>query len=134
VEVIVMTERLHAVETSVSIHVKREDIIVKRMEKLDNLLLDVIDETLTSVFRELGAMFIYNYLANSAHLKREEIAEKPEVFSANFRILLSSGAQVIEKLILENLYSKLNLKFEEKGGHEFSDYIKELRERSSLAT
>jgi hypothetical protein len=129
VEVIGMTERLGAVETSVSIHVKREDIIVERMENLDSLLLDVIDETLKSIFRELGAKFIYNYLANNAHLKRKEIAKKSEVFSANFRILLSSGAPVIEKLILENLYSKLDLKFEEKWGYEFSDYIKELKKR-----
>lgn len=124
-----MTERLHAVETSAPINVKREDVIVKRMETLDVLLLDAIDETLTSIFREAGTTFIYNYLTNNANLKREEIAEKPEVFSANFRVLLSSGAQVIEKVILENLYSKLDLKFVEKGGYEFSDYIKELKEK-----
>jgi len=36
---------------------------------------------------------------------------------------------VIENLILKNLYSKLGLKFEEKEGYEFSDYIKELRKK-----
>jgi hypothetical protein len=129
VEVNEMTERLHAVEASAPINVKREDVIEKRMETLDVLLLDAIDETLTSVFREAGTMFIYNYLANNANLKREEIAEKPEVFSNNFRVLLSSGAQVIEKAILENLYSKLDLKFVEKWDYEFSDYIKQLKEK-----
>jgi hypothetical protein len=36
---------------------------------------------------------------------------------------------VIEKMILENLYSKLELKFEEKEGYKFSDYVKELKEK-----
>ncbi len=36
---------------------------------------------------------------------------------------------MIEKLILKNLYSKLELKLEEREGYEFSDYVKELRKR-----
>ena len=107
-EIIVTTEQLYAMET------------------LDNLLLEVIDETLKHVFREEGTKAIHDYLENKCHLKLEETAEKPEVFSAGLERLLSSGALVIEKLILKNLYRKLKLKFKEKKGHEFSDYIKEL--------
>jgi len=44
-------------------------------------------------------------------------------------MLMVSAAAVIEKMILENLYSKLRLEFEEKEGYGFSDYLKELRER-----
>jgi len=39
---------------------------------------------------------------------------------------LGSAAPMIERMILENLYSKLGLKFEEEEGCGFSDYIKEL--------
>ena len=95
---------------------------------VDDLLLIVADETLKQVFREKGAKVIYDYLENNAHLKPEEIAEKPEVFSAGLERLMVSAAQMIEKLILENLYGKLGLRFREKEGYEFSDYIKELRE------
>jgi len=98
------------------------------VEKLDDLLFEVIDETMKEVFKEEGAKAIYNYLANNSHLKLEEIAEKPEVFSAGLERLLGSGASVIENLILKNLYRKLGLKFEEKKGYEFSDYIRELKE------
>jgi len=97
------------------------------MEKLDDLLLKVVDETLRQVFRETGTKVIYDFLANNHHLKLEEIAEKPEVFSAGLERLMGSAAPVIENLILKNLYSKLGLKFEEKEGYRFSDYIKELR-------
>ncbi len=92
-------------------------------------MLSVVDETLKQVFREAGAKVIYDYLENKCHLKREEITEKTEVFSASLKSLLSSAGPMIEKMILENLYSKLELKFEEKKGYEFSDYIKELKEK-----
>ena len=110
-EVIWVTKRLYAMET------------------LDDLLLKVVDETLRQVFREAGIKVIYDFLENNSHLKREEIAEKPEVFSAGLERLMVSAAPVIEKSILKNLYRKLGLKFEEKESYGFSDYIKELRER-----
>ncbi len=97
--------------------------------EMDNLLLSAVDETMRQVFKEEGAKVIYGYLENNSHLKREEIAEKPEVFSAGLERLLGSGAPVIEKLILKNLYSKLGLRFREKEGYGFSDYVKELEEK-----
>ena len=99
------------------------------MERLDDLLFKVVDETMKQVFRETGTNVIYGFLANNSHLKREEIAEKTEVFSAGLERLMGSGAPVIEKLILKNLYRRLGLKFEEKDGYGFSDYVKELRKR-----
>lgn len=110
-EVIGLTKRLYAMET------------------LDDLLLKVVEETMKHVFKEKGAEVIYVFIENNSHLKLGEIAEKPEVFSAGLERLLGSGATVIEKLILKNLFSKLGLKFEEKKGYQFSDYIKELGKR-----
>jgi hypothetical protein len=39
-----------------------------------------------------------------------------------------SAAHVIEQMILKKLYHGLGLRFEEKPGYDFSDYIRELRE------
>ena len=114
VEVIGVTKQLRTVEKTGS---------------LDDLLLSVVDETMKQVFREAGAKVIYNYIEDKCHLKREEIAEKPEVFSLGLERLLSSATPMMEKLILKNLYSKLELKFAEKKGYEFSDYIRELKEK-----
>jgi hypothetical protein len=102
---------------------------VEKTRSLDDLLPSVVDETLKHVFKEAGTNVIYSFIENKCHLKLEEITEKTEVFSAGLERLLSSGAPVIEKLILKNLYQKLELKFEEKRGYEFSDYIKELKEK-----
>ena len=99
-------------------------------ETLEDLLLKTIDETMKQIFKEAGIPVIYTFLETNNGLKREEIAEKPEVFSTGMKKLLGSGAPVIEKLILKNLHRKLELKFEEKGDYEFSDYITELKERT----
>ena len=101
------------------------------MEALGDLLVNTVDETLRQVFREEGCKVIYVFVEINCHVKQGEIAEKPKVFSAGLERLLGSGAPVIEKLILNNLYGKLGLKFTKKEGYEFSDYIKELN-RSTL--
>jgi len=103
--------------------------IVEKTGSLDDLLLSVVDETMRRVFREAGTKVIYGFLENNHHLKREEIAEKPEVFSVGLETLMVSAAQVIEILILKDLYRRLGLEFVEKEGYEFSDYVEELRER-----
>jgi len=102
---------------------------VEKMERRDDLLLSVVDETLKQVFREAGTKVFYDYFEVNFHLRWDEIAEKPEVFSDGLERLLGSAAPVIEKMILKNLYSKLGLNFKEKGGYEFSDYVRELRRR-----
>jgi len=123
-----VTKRLRIVEkSSLSSGTKRKGKINKRTKRLDYLLLDVVDETMKQVFRKTGTTVIYDFLENNSHLRRGEIAEKPEVFSAGLERLMVSAARVIEILILKNLYRRLGLAFEEKEGYEFSDYVKELR-------
>jgi len=102
---------------------------VEKTRGLDDLLLSAVDETLKPVFREEGTRVIYDYLENNSHLKREKIAERPEVFSAGLETLMVSAAPVIEKSILKNLYCKLGFRFREKEGYEFSDYIKQFTQR-----
>jgi len=99
------------------------------METLDDLLPKTVDETINHVFMEAGTAVIYDYLENDFHLKREEIAEKPEVFSAGLERLMISAAQIIEKTVLKNLYRRVGLEFVEKKGYEFSDCVDELRKR-----
>jgi hypothetical protein len=95
--------------------------------KLDEVLTDAVNETLQRVFKEIGTEAIYSYIENNCHLKRQEIAEEIDVFSAGLEKLLGSAAMVIEKMILKNLYDRLELRFEEKKGYEFSEYVKELK-------
>jgi len=111
------------------VNINRKDKASETKGKLADLLLSAVDETINQIFKEEGAKIIFDFIESKCHLKLEEIVEKPEVFSVGLERMLKSGAIVIEKMILKNLYSKLGLKFEEKEGYEFSDYIKELRKR-----
>lgn len=98
----------------------------KEIEGVGNLLPDIVVRTMKEVFREEGSKVIRTYLEGKSNLKLEEIAEKPEEFSASLERLLGSGASVIEKMILKSLYLELCLEYEEKGDYQFSDYVREL--------
>lgn len=102
--------------------------VVEKRENWNDFFAEVVDETLKQIFRDDGAKVIYEFLEKHSRLKLEDVAEKPEVFSASLKRLMVSAARVIEQMILKNLYSRLGLKFEEKNGYEFSDYLRELRE------
>ena len=98
----------------------------KEIEGVGNLLPDIVDRTMKEDFREEGSKVISNYLEGKSNLKLEEIAEKPEEFSASLERLLGSGAPVIEKMILKDLYLELCLEYKEKEDYQFSDYVREL--------
>jgi len=100
---------------------------VEKGEGWNAFFVEVVDETLKQILKEDGAKVIYEFLENHSCLKLEEISDKPEVFSASLEMLMASAARVIEQMILKKLYSELGLKFEEKKGCGFPDYIKELR-------
>ena len=95
--------------------------------KLDAMILGAVDETLTQIFKDVGAKVVYDFFEKNQHLKSEEIVQKPEVFSAGLESLLGSAAPVIEKRIIKNLYSSFRLEYVEKEEFVFSDYVKELR-------
>lgn len=90
-KVVEMTRRLRTMESDMSVSVvKPESKIVAKAKKFDEFLLNVVDETLREVFREEGTKVIYDFIKSYSHLEREEIAEKPEVFSTGLKRLLGS--------------------------------------------
>jgi len=101
--------------------------VVEKWRDWNSFFAETVDETLKQIFKEDGAKVIYEFLENNFRLKLKEVADNPEVFSASLERLMVSAAQVIEKMILKNLYSRTGLNFEEKLGYEFLDYITELR-------
>lgn len=90
------------------------------------MLCKVTNETIMDLFGDYGGKYIVDSLEGNSDLKLEEIVEQPKALSENLRKLLGSGAFVVEKLILKNLHCKLRLKFEEKKGYKFSEYIEDL--------
>jgi hypothetical protein len=101
--------------------------VVEGQKRWDDFFAETTDETLKQIFKEDGVKVIFEFLENNSNLSLKDLANKPEVFSAQLQKLMVSAAQVVEQLILKNLYAAQGLDFEEKKGYTFSDYIRELR-------
>jgi len=100
---------------------------MKGKDRFNKLLLKVIDEEMKQIFGEAATLIIYNHLEKNYSLKREEIPEKLEIFTKSLEEFLSSGAQVVEKIILKKVYSSFGLQRKIKEGYSFIDYLTELK-------
>jgi len=100
-------------------------------KKFDKILLDVVDQGIRDVFGETAVQFIYDYLDKNSSLGRDDIPKKPEIFVEGLEEMLGSGAKVVEKLILKNLYSHFGVNYQEREGYGFSDYIREIEVKLS---
>jgi hypothetical protein len=69
----------------------------------------IIDKVLNQVFGEEATRLIYRHLECNYALRRDEIAEKIDVFAAGLEEFLRSGAYVVERKILEDIYSSYGL-------------------------
>lgn len=94
---------------------------MKRLD-FDRTLLDAVDCALLS-FGESPRKAIYYHLTKNFRIQKENIPEDAQEFSQALNHIFGPGAEVIEKLIVKNLYSKLNLNFEEKARFEFVDCV-----------
>jgi hypothetical protein len=94
---------------------------------LNNVLFGVVDETLRQIFKDVGVKVIYDFFERNACLKREEIIEKPKVFSAGLERLLSSAAPVIEKQIMRNLHGRFRLEYVDRDEFEFAHSLEDLK-------
>lgn len=108
--------------------VKEEDYKFKRT------LLKAIDESFNKILGETATQAIYFHLEQDHHLKREDIPDNLEDFLFNLERIFGIGALVIEKTIMENLYSRLSLnnkdlsfEYKDKEQFNFIDYITDLR-------
>jgi len=99
----------------------------EKKKKLNNVLVNTVDEELKKIFGETAALVIYGYLEDNLSLKREKIPEKIELFSQGLDKFFGSGAYMLEKTILTNLYSSFGFNYKEKENYMFVDYVTELK-------
>lgn len=100
---------------------------MKMQTEFEKTLIKTVDENLKDIFGETAASLIYNYLETDLSLKREDIPERIDEFKMGLKKFLSSGACVIQRIILERLYESYGLKLKERSDWKFEDYIDDLR-------
>jgi len=69
----------------------------------------IIDRVLRQIFGSEATRLIYRYLETRYAVKREEIADKIDLFARGLEEFLRTGAYVIEQKILEDIYSSYGL-------------------------
>jgi len=89
----------------------------------------VVDRVLKGVFGEEATRLIYRYLESNYSVKQCEIAEEIDVFANGLEEFLSSGAQVVERKILEDMYSSYGLlrRLELERMQEEQDFVGQIR-------
>jgi len=95
--------------------------------KFEKSLMKTIDEQLMRIFGKKGTSIIYDYMQNALALQQDEIPKRLELFTEGLDKFLSSGAKVVEKVILDDLYTGFGQEFKFKEGYNFADYIQALK-------
>jgi hypothetical protein len=105
--------------------------VSKQKHQSDNEVSEVIDKVLRQTFGKEATLLIYKYLEKSYSLRQDEIAEKIDVFAKGLEETLRSGAYVIEKMILDDIYSSYgftrSVQFERIRKNDFVNQMKTLR-------
>jgi hypothetical protein len=70
---------------------------------------EVIQHVLNQVFGTEATHLIYRHLEANYALKPEEIVDRIDVFAKGLEEFLSSGAYVVERKIIEDIYSSYGL-------------------------
>jgi hypothetical protein len=89
----------------------------------------IVDRVLKGVFGEEATRLIYRYLESNYSVKQREIGEKIDVFAKGLEEFLSSGAHVVERKILEDIYSSYGLlrRLELERMQEEQDFVGQIR-------
>lgn len=71
----------------------------------EDKIVKIVDHVLRQVFGEEATHLIYKYLEGKYSLKPNQISERIDVFAKGLEEFLKSGAYVIERKILDDIYS-----------------------------
>ncbi len=96
----------------------------------DKTLVESVDESLFSLLGESVTFALYNHFEKFYAIQRDQIPEKLDDFSmALGRTFGLPANRAIVKKVVERLYSKLGLQFQERANYAFRDYITDAKTR-----
>lgn len=92
--------------------------VIDKIKEFNALLIESISEALDF------SQVIFRFLELNAPFKKNEIMDKPEIFSNELRDLFGTSGVIIEEIIIGRLCSKIDMKYENNPDLKFEDYIK----------
>ena len=90
----------------------------------EKTLLRAVDDGLL-LLGETPRKAIYYHLNENFQLERENIPQEIEKFARALNAIFGSGAGLIEKFIVKELYRGLKFNFEETENFEFANYVRQ---------
>jgi ribosomal protein L5 len=79
--------------------------LVQQPNAKDDKITKIIDRVLTQIFGKEASSLIYKHLERNYSVRRNEVGEKLELFAEGLETFLKSGAYVIERKILDDIWS-----------------------------
>ncbi len=101
--------------------------MMRDREEFVSVLNEALDEALTNTLGNSAKHVILFHLEKKYRIRREEIPRRLNEFVSGLEGILGVGARVIERNVLERLFEKCGLEFEEKADFGFSDYVEYAR-------
>jgi len=89
----------------------------------NSLLLDCIDETFSDLFGSRIREAVYDNLARTRSLARDEVPNHLDLFFDLLEQVWGKGSKTIGRRIAKKIYSKLGLEFVDIPNFEFADYF-----------
>jgi len=95
----------------------------------DGKISRIINRVLKQVFGEEATHLILKHLEHNYSLKPNQVAERIDVFAKGLEDFLNSGAYVVERKILEDIYSSYGLlrRLELEKCQDGSDFVGQIR-------
>ena len=83
--------------------------LTQQTDAKDDKVSKIIERVLTQIFGKEATHLIYKHLERRYSVRRNEVSEKLELFAEGLEDFLKSGAYVIERKILEDVWSTYGL-------------------------
>lgn len=96
-------------------------------KSFDEIFTEAVEEGLETL-GESAKQMIFFYLEKEFSLSKDEISKNPEALVQGLEKIFKAGALVLERIIIEKLYLKLGLKYEERDNNSFIDCVKQAKE------
>lgn len=110
------------------------ETLSKQTPKKEEKIPKIIDRVLKQIFGEEATTSIYRYLEKNYAVKQNEVADRIDLFAQGLEEFLRSGAFVIERKILEDIYSSYGLlrrlELERIQEEDFASQVKSLMRRA----
>jgi hypothetical protein len=83
--------------------------LVQQADAKEDKVSKIIERVLTQIFGKEATHLIYKHLERKYSVRRNEVSEKLELFAEGLEDFLKSGAYIIERKILEDVWSTYGL-------------------------